>query len=225
MNMIKRSVAFYKEHKAIILFMLIMFGITTIIMLLRPVFMNWIYSNPDLDAIYESIKYQVENLSLVWLFVGTMVGSLVIFGLPVELLFLFYILSGANPILSIIFATAGIMIARMANYYIGYRFRHYTRHLLEKNDKFKKKFHNIQTSLIFWGNFLPVFPVDHYIVFVGASHYNFKKFMLLNGLGKLIKLIVLFIFAKYVALKYISIININFFDVVKQIMMFIFSII
>lgn len=205
------------EHKRILIFMAITFAISTTFFLLQPLLLAWIRGNPALSGIYDSVRAQILHLSLVWLFVATFVGSIFIFSLPVELVFVYYVVSGANPILAILIATAGTIAARCVNFLIGSKFRHLTSHLREKDEEFKKKFHKAQTSLIFLGNFIPGFPVEHFAVFVGTTHYRFRKFLTYEIAGKLLKYILIASFITFV-LYNMQIVDINFLDITRQFM-------
>ena len=205
------------EHKHIIIFMVITFAISTTFFILRPWIINTIMESPSLSLIYQSINAHIHQRSLIWLFIATFIGSIFIFSIPVELIFVYYIVTGANVMLSIIAATAGTISARCLNFFIGTKFRNLTAHLNDKDEKFRRKFHKTQTSLIFLGNFLPAFPVEHFAVFVGTTHYSFKKFLIYQTLGKTLKFIIIIIFLKFLIIN-IELLNISFYDISKDIM-------
>ncbi len=209
--------SFAIEHKQILIFMGITFLISTTFFLLQPWIMKEIRASPGLSGIYDSINSQIQHRSLVWLFVATFIGSIFIFSLPVELVFVYYVITGANVFLSIIVATAGTISARCLNFFIGSKFRHLTSHLKEKDENFKRKFHKTQTSLIFFGNFLPAFPVEHFAVFVGTTHYNFKKFLVYEAAGKLLKFIIIAVFLKFLLMN-LDLLSVSFYDLTKNVM-------
>lgn len=208
------------EHKQILIFMGITFAISTTFFILRPWLMNVIMDSPTLSAIYQSINSQINQRSLIWLFITTFIGSIFIFSLPVELVFVYYIATGANIFLSIIAATAGTISARCLNFFIGSKFRHLTSNLKEKDENFRRKFNKTQTSLIFFGNFLPAFPVEHFAVFVGTTHYNFRKFLTYQVLGKTLKFIIITVFLKFLFIN-LELLNISIYNLTKDIMQWI----
>lgn len=211
------------EHRKIIIFVLITFLITGMLFILRPVIINEINKNPELHKIYMYINTQISNRSILWLFLATFFGSIFLFSIPVELIFAYYIISDANIVLSIIAATIGTISARCINFFIGTKFKHLTTHLREKDEDFKKKFNRTQTSLIFLGNFIPAFPVEHFAVFVGTTHYNFKKFLIYQLLGKILKFILIVLFIKSLILN-IEFINMNIYELTKNIVQYIIDI-
>lgn len=217
MCLMKRIKQFLIEHKQILIFMGITFLISTLFFLLQPWIMKEIRANPGLLSIYDSINSQIQHRSLIWLFAASFIGSIFIFSMPVELVFVYYVVSGANMFLSVIVATAGTISARCLNFFIGSKFRHLTTHLREKDDNFKKKFNKTQTSLIFFGNFIPAFPVEHFAVFVGTTHYNFKKFLVYEIAGKLLKLMIIAVFLKFLLMN-LNLLNISFYDLTKNFM-------
>lgn len=208
---------FAVEHKQILIFMAITFVISTTFFILRPWFMDAIMESPSLSAIYQSINSQIYQKSMMWLFIATFIGSIFVFSLPVELIFVYYVITGANVFLSIIAATAGTISARCLNFFIGSKFRHLTTNLKEKDERFKKRFHKTQTSLIFFGNFIPAFPVEHFAVFVGTTHYNFKKFLIYETAGKLLKFIIIAVFLKFLLMN-LGLLSISFYDLTKDVM-------
>lgn len=223
-NFLRKIYYFYKEHKQIILFLLLTFAITGIIFLIKPLIINEINKNPTINSIYNYINTQIKHRSIFWLFLGTFFGSIFIFSSPVEFLFTYYILTDANVFLSILAATAGTISARCINFFIGYKFKNLTAHLREKDENFKRKFNKTQTSLIFLGNFIPLFPVEHFAVFVGMTHYNFKKFLIYQTSGKIIKFILIVIFLKFLIITP-DILNINIYELTKSMIQYILDII
>lgn len=211
---------FVIEHKQILIFMSITFAISTTFFIVQPWLLNIIMESPPLSAIYQSINAQIHQRSLIWLFIVTFIGSIFIFSLPVELMFVYYVITGANIFLSIIAATAGTISARCLNFFIGSKFRHLTTNLKEKDERFKKRFNKTQTSLIFLGNFLPAFPVEHFAVFVGTTHYNFKKFLTYQFAGKVLKFIIIAVFLKFLLIN-LELLNASFYDLTKQVMQWI----
>jgi membrane protein YqaA with SNARE-associated domain len=210
------------EHKQILIFMAITFIISTTFFILRPWLLEQIKQSPWMSNIYYSINDQIQHKSMIWLFIATFIGSIFMFSMPVELVFVYYIITGANVFLSLIAATAGTISARCVNFLIGSKFRHLTAHLKEKGENFNRKFHKATTSFIFFGNFIPAFPVEHFAVFVGTTHYRFKKFLIYEIAGKFLKLLIIAIFLKFFLMN-MDLLNANFYDLTKDLMAWILN--
>ena len=208
---------FAREHKYLLIFIAITFIISSTFFILRPWLLEQILKSPWMSSIYQSINNQIRHRSIIWLFIATFIGSIFVFSMPVELVFAYYVVTGADIVLSLIAATAGTIIARCVNFLIGSKFRHLTAHLKDKDENFKRKFHKTQTSLIFFGNFMPLFPVEHFAVFVGTTHYRFKKFLIYEITGKLLKLIIIAVFLKFLLIN-LDMLNISFYDLTKNLM-------
>jgi len=200
----------------------ITFLISITFFLMRPWLLEQIKQSPWMSNIYYSINNQIQHRSLIWLFIATFIGSIFIFSMPVELVFVFYVITGANMFLSVIVATAATITARCVNFLIGSKFRHLTANLKEKDENFHKKFRRTTTSLIFFGNFIPAFPVEHFAVFVGTTHYKFKKFLIYETLGKFLKLMLIAVFLKFLLIN-LDLLSVSFYDLTKNFMAWILN--
>lgn len=215
---------FIRSHKRIIIFFLVLFLISTTFVLMQPWLLSKVKQSPQLYSIYHYISNQIEQRSLLWLFIATFIGSIFVFSSPVELIFVYYILTGANVFLSLIVATAGIMSARCINFFIGSKFRYLNSNLRQRSLEFKKKFRSTQTTMIYIGNFFPAFPIEHYSVFQGTTHYRFKKFFLHNTIAKLLKLVIIAVFLKLLLWNF-HLLNISFYDLIKDFMGTLFNLV
>jgi membrane protein DedA with SNARE-associated domain len=160
--------------------------------------LNIVKSVPALNSVYEYALLQLRDTSMVWLFVAAFLGGLFIIPLASDFLFAYYILVGANPFLTIIVTFIGVMIARAVDFWFGRLFSDYAhKHFIKENaKKFHEKFDKWGSSVLFFGNFVPFFPNELFIVFIGATEYKFKKFLFYHGLSKLLKLILIILLVK-----------------------------
>ena len=190
-----KIIEFIEEHEKVLRFIGVFLVIAAIAVLLQPILLKLIKANPDLNATYEFISIQLNHLSILWLFIIAIFGTLFFISLPVDFLFLFYLINGADPVLTIIAMFFGVITGRIINYWFGSLFRDYTkRHVFGKNyNKFHSKFQKWGSKILLFGNFIPFFPMEQFNVFVGTTKYGFKKFLAYQMLGKIIKLIVIWI--------------------------------
>ena len=186
---------FIKEHEKVLRFIGVFLVIAAIAVLLQPILLRIIQSNPDLNATYEFIRAQLNQLSILWLFIIVIFGTLFFMSLPVDFLFLFYLINGADPLLTIIAMFFGVIIGRTINFWFGSLFREYTKtHVFGKSyKKFHERFQKWGSKILLFGNFIPFFPMEQFNVFVGTTKYGFKKFLAYQMLGKIIKLVVIWI--------------------------------
>jgi len=204
--------------------MAIMILISTALVLLQPVFLKWILQNPDLANDYSYVKEQLNERSIFWLMIFCFVGSMFFISLPVEWVFLYYVFTGSNPFLALIVTLIGVMSARTFNFWFGHLFRKYTlKHIINKDQKFKKKFHDVQSGICFWGNFVPGFPIELFAVFVGTTKYSYRKFMMYNVLGKTIKLLLFVALSRFVM--DLALFNISFYDIVRNFFQFVLNLV
>ncbi len=191
----RRIIDFIKEHERIIRFIGVFLAIAVLAVVLQPIVLKIIKSNPDLSTTYNFITMQLNKMSILWLFIVVLVGTFFFIALPNDFLFLFYILRGADPFLTTLACFFGIFFGRMFNFWFGSLFRDYAKkHVFKKKFKsFHEKFHKHGGAWLFWGNFIPFFPMEQFNTFVGTTHYGFRKYLLYQSLGKLSKLILLYI--------------------------------
>lgn len=226
MSLLKRFKTIWQEYRNMIIFMSVIVIISLIIIALQPFLIKLINSNPKLSEIYYHALLQVTRLSLLWLFIATFLGSLFFISVPSEFIFLYYIFSGANPVYTVVVAFFGIMLGRSLDFLFGSIFRRYTlKSIIGRKKDFKKRFRKIESSLVFFGNFIPIFPMELFTVFIGTTKYPYWKYLAYNGSSKLIKLVIMAIFIKYFMFYEANILSFQFFDFVKGIMEFILSII
>jgi membrane protein DedA with SNARE-associated domain len=67
--------------------------------------------------------------------------------------------------------------------------------------------------------------MELFIVFIGTTKYTYWKFLLYNGLSKLLKLIIMAVFINYLMYNEAQLLSFHFFDFVRGIIEFMLSII
>jgi membrane protein DedA with SNARE-associated domain len=215
----KVSDSFYKKNKRVINFIIFMVIFLFILILMRPLFLKAIQINPELYETYKFVQGQLDKNSMLWLYIITSIGALFFISIPSDLILVYYIISGANPFLTIIVYFAGHMSGRTIDYGIGFSFSKIVteRVLKDDYDNFSKKFSKWEASLLFFGNLIP-FPNEFFCAFVGTIKYNYWKFLLFNGAGKLLKIIIIVMFLKYFLLYNTEFLTFDFFEFVKNLL-------
>ena len=208
-----------REYGGLLKILGIILLITLILVLMQPILLKIIKSNDDLSMTYNFIRLQLHNTSVLWLFIISFVGGLFFITIPSDIFFLYYIIRGANPIWCIIAVFVGVSLSRTIDFFFGHIFREYTYKHIIKNDakKFDEKFDKWGNSIVFFGNFIPLFPIEPFIVFVGTTDYKYTRFILYHSLGKILKLILIVLFVEFFMHQHIFLVN--FFDVIKRAVM------
>jgi membrane protein YqaA with SNARE-associated domain len=167
--------------------------ITIILILLQPVLLKMIAANPDLNETYQFVVGQIHRTSILWLFIIAFIGGLFFIAIPVDIIFSYYLIMGADPLLCIIAAFVGVMLSRCLDFWFGHLFDDYVREKILREDveSFNARFSRWESSIVFFGNFIPLFPLEPFIVFLGTTDYKFTKFLLYHGMGKLLKLVLI----------------------------------
>ncbi len=209
--------SFWKENKRIIWFAVILCLFSVAITLLQPLFEQLIQNNPSLNENYKFILQQLDEQSFIWLFIIAFIGSLLIFPLAVDFLFAFYILANANPYYTTIACFSGVVLGRIVDYWFGYLFSDIvTKKIIKKHIKqFRKDFSRWGISMIFFGHFIPFFPLEPLSAFLGSIKFDFWKFLAYTCLGKIIKLLLLIMFFKYFFTYGIALMTFSFTDLIK----------
>jgi len=216
---------FWKDYRNIIIFMSVILLVSIIIVALQPLIVSIISGDPALAAEYHYALSQVNHLSILWLFIVTLLGSMFFIAIPSDFIFIYYIFNGANPVYTILATFFGVMIGRSIDFGFGAIFRKYTlKNLMSNKKDFKKRFRKVESSLVFFGNFIPMFPIEFLAVFIGTTRYKYWKFLAYNSAGKIIKLIIMAIFVKYLLYNEANILSFHFFDFVKGIIETILSV-
>jgi len=159
-------------------------------------FLNYLKTNPTMYSNYLYITDQISNNTLKGYFFVSILGSLFFLLLPSEALFIYYLNSTShNFILLILIMILGNLIGLIFNYLFG--------RLLGENilklifgegsfSKYKEKIDKYGGYFILFGNILPG-PIEFISVFFGGFKFNFKRYIFLTFMGRLIKYIIIFL--------------------------------
>ncbi len=160
--------------------------------------------NPTIWYYYKVIEAEVQARSLLGLFYASFFGALFFIGLPVEIIFLYYL--GLNYYFVQIFSVVlvGNLLGMAVNYFLGWLLGSKLMEVLmkDKYKDFKKKLKKAGGFLIIVGNIIP-FPIEIFTFFIGAMRYSFLRLMIYTGIGKVSKFLLLYMGYKYF-IKYIS---------------------
>jgi membrane protein YqaA with SNARE-associated domain len=208
---------FFLNNKPLIYFWLIIVALLIIVAFLRPVIESFVMGSPELRDTYLFVKGQLDKNSMLWLFIISFLGSLFFITLTTDIFFFFFIVRGADPLQTVFIYMIAVVLGRVVNYWIGYLFSGFVTRKVLKQDyhDFNKKYSKIESSVLFFGNFIPLFPTEFYIAFLGTVKYDFWKVLLYNTLGKLIKLLFIAGSIEFV-INNLGFFQINFFDEVKM---------
>ena len=212
--------SFFEENKKIIYFIVGLMLIFIAITLLQPFFMKLIEKDPDASSTYHFVVGQIGDNSMLWLFVVSFISSLFFIIFPSDFIFSYYIIAGANPFLTLINYFLGVMLGRIVDYWIGFLFSDFVTKKIIKQDynDFNEKFSKWGISVLFFGNLIPFFPIEFFVTFVGTLKFSFWKTFWYSVSGKILKLILLIVFFKYLILYNTQILNFNFFGLVQSAM-------
>jgi len=213
-----RFKGFFSEHSRLLKFLCFFILLGIIAALMQPIILKLIHSNPDLDDTYEFVRGQLHKQSMLWLFIVCIIGTLFFVALPIDFFFLYYIMSGANPVLSVVAAFGGVMVGRSFDFWFGRLFHEYTKKHIIKNKakKFRQKLADLGNWVLVFGNYIPFFPMEAFVVFMGTTNYKYRKFLIYQGLGKLTKFIIIIILVKLLVPPD-ALVSFNFADMIKSI--------
>ncbi len=155
----------------------------------------------------------VQEYGLHGLFISSAIGSTIFVPFSVEAVLAVLVAVDKDPVLLVLFATAGSFLGNSLNYVIGFFSFEWLKKWLLKN---KKQQDNIKKADqfsnrhgwkgLFVALMLPIsLPVDPLTILAGAGKMNIRIFLLVVIFGKLIKysiVVVLLIFFKDLLLKY-----------------------
>ncbi len=157
-------------------------------------FLEILKSNPTSYKYYLMILAEINNRTLSGLFIMSIFGSLFCLILPSEAIFLYYINNTLYNISLIIFITvAGSIVGLCFNYFFGLLLGERVLRFLFKSNysRYRRIVQEYGSYFVFFGNIFPG-PMEAISVFFGSFRYNLKKYIILSGLGRLIKYIAVF---------------------------------
>ena len=214
-----RKIDYWKEYGPLIKFLGFFFLLFVVLALLQPIILHLIQGNSSLNETYEFIKNQLTKNSIIWLFIISFAGALFFISIPIDIFFLYYIVNSANPWICILASLIGVMIGRSFDLWFGYLFRDYAyKNVIKEHKKyFNKKFSKWESMILFFGNLIPMFPIEPFVVFIGTTKYKYTKFLVYHGLGKLLKLILIVLFVKFFLQQQV-LLSFNFFEIIRSMM-------
>jgi membrane protein YqaA with SNARE-associated domain len=217
---------YLKRYGKLLRYLGVFLLIGVIAALMQPIILKVIINSPDLKSTYDFIKGELDKTSIFWLFIVAFISGLFFISLPIDILFLYYIISGGDPLLSFIAVWSGIIISHTLDFWFGHLFRDYTyKHVIkEHSQQFGKKLSKWGSSILFFGNFIPFFPMETFVVFIGTTKYKFSKYLIYQGLGKFLKLALIILFVKFFVDQQV-LLTFNFFDVIRSMMEYLLNVI
>ncbi len=210
---------YFFDHKQIIGFIAVWIVILVAISLLQPVFFGLIEEHQDLKETYQFVLSQLDRHSYVWLLIIVSIGALFLIGIPVDFVVFAYLLTGANVWYTAIAYLLGVLIGRSINYFVG---RLFSRVVIEKIIKkeykeFSRKYARIASAVLFFGNFIPLFPMDLFTGFAGTIKYPYWKLLLYQSLAYLIKIFIIISVISYLTVSGVP--DLNMFTWIKDLLM------
>lgn len=157
--------------------------------------LNILKSNPTAYHYYLIIESNILNKTLLGLFFVSILGSLFFLILPSEAIFIYYL--GSTDLFFgyvIFFTVFGSLIGLSFNYFFGFILgEKVIRFLFKKNFwNYKEKIEKYGGMVLFLGNIFPG-PIEVLVIFYGGFKFNYKRFLFLSMIGRLIKYVIIFI--------------------------------
>jgi len=153
-------------------------------------------SNPTFFYYYSFVKTQITNNTILGLGFASILGSIFFLAIPSEALFIYFLNStNYNFLLIIVIMVIGNLFGLIFNYGFGRLMGKRVLKFLFKEKKFynyQEKIDTIGGYILFFGNIFPG-PFEVLSVFYGGFKYNFKIYIFLSFIGRLIKYTLLFI--------------------------------
>lgn len=185
-----------KKKKSIKLWVIIAF--VAAIYLFYDAILSWIMdilkSNPTVYSIYLAFEAEIVNNTVKGLFLVSIFGSLFFLAIPSEALFI-YFLDSTNyyAIVIILLMVFGNLAGLAFNYIFGRAFgERFVRMIFTSSfDKYKEKIEKYGGIILLLGNIFPG-PIEVLSVFYGSFKFNFKRYLFLAFMGRLIKYLILF---------------------------------
>ncbi len=160
------------------------------------IFFDYLARNPTLYSTYLYIESQITNLTLTGLFFFSILSTLFFLILPSEATFLYYIdVTNHFFLLIILFCIIGNAVGMTINYLFGRVLgeKILIKMFKEKDFyKYKDVIERYGGYMLFFGNIFPG-PIEFIAVFYGGFKFEYKKYIYLAMMGRLIKYTILFL--------------------------------
>ena len=157
--------------------------------------LNLLKSNPTTYSYFSIVESNISNKTIIGLFFTSILGSLFFLILPSEAIFIYYLSStNYNFIIIIIMTILGSLVGLTFNYFFGLILGEKIIKLIFKKNffKYKEKVENLGGYFLFFGNIFPG-PIEVLSIFYGSFKFQYKRFIYLSFIGRLIKYLLLFI--------------------------------
>lgn len=165
---------------------------------LLNIFYQYLFQYPSFAALFSDISREWLNRTLKGLFIIGFFGTFFMISFPSELIFFQYIETSTNLIIIIITLTLANTLAMILNYGFGkiiggslLRFL-----LKDKFEKYQNLTLNYGTFILVFGNVF-VGPIEVLAVMFGASGYNFRKYLYIVIICRILKYLSLIILYVY----------------------------
>lgn len=141
-----------------------------------------------INSIINHILFQIKNTTMLGVLYGSMFGGLFFVIMPIEIVFISFILSGYNPVFLVIIYVLGLFISYNINYYIGMKLRSVSQKIIsyKKFYKIKGIVNKYGSYSIFVFNALPL-PSQPLSAILGVFRYNIYKFYIFFIAGQIVK--------------------------------------
>ena len=161
---------------------------------LLGLFYSYLFQFPEFAALFSDISREWINRTLKGLFIMSFLGTLFFISIPIELIFLQYLSTSTPIVLIICVILLANMISMALNYGIGLVLGQRVLHFLLRKSflKYQERIQNYGGFLIVIGNIIPS-PIELISVFLGGMQYDFKTYMYLTAISRVIKYILLII--------------------------------
>ncbi len=155
--------------------------------------------NPTVWSWYLAIQDEIASHTLRGLFYAASFGSFILFALPIEILYLYYLGLGYQLPSVVLVSLAGIVLGTVLNYALGALIGSKPLKWFIKDEEYASFHRRIERAggfLVALGNIIP-FPIDLLGVFLGAVRFGLVKLLLYTLLGRLVQFFILWLGYKY----------------------------
>lgn len=191
----------YNHKRKIIsgLFYIFFFAAATSLLLLYIFYFRQlaIFEGTFIERLINFFKNEITNTTFLGLFIVAIIGGLFFIPLPMEGVFVLFLVKNPNTLAVFFVYLAGISLGYMIDLFVGYRFS-----IIGKKMISTKKFYEIKTMINHYGKWAILIasatPLPGQIVafIAGVFKYNKTKFFVQFLLGITIKLVVITLFIK-----------------------------
>ena len=157
-----------------------------------------------INSIISHVQREIASSSILGVFYTTLIGGLFFIIIPIEVLFVSFLLEGIPASMLITFFISGLIVSFSANYFLGMKLSAFSKKIItpQKFYKIKGLLNRYGVKAILLINLLPFFPAQPLSTILGVFRYNKSKFYLFFIVGQTLKFTL-------IALAYIYIIGLT----------------